>query len=268
MSGELPSRVALITGAAQGQGRACALALAREGMHIAAVDVAKTLDYPGYRMGSVEALDSLVDDCRKLGVEAHAFAVDVRDDRAVAEAVGATVAKLGRIDLLFNNAGICAYGLAHELTEETWDAMLDINLKGAWIVARHVIPHMIRQRAGVIINNSSIAGLRGMARLSHYAASKWGLVGLTKSWAIELAPHNVRVVSLHPTGVDTPMNDGLAAMEGATPREIAERSAGNLLDVPWIEAEDVAAAVVFLASDKARFITGSQFVVDAGLLTR
>lgn len=107
-----------------------------------------------------------------------------------------------------------------------------------------------------------------MARLSHYAASKWGLVGLTKSWAIELAPYNVRVVSIHPTGVNTPMNDGLAAMEGATPREIAERSAGNLLAAPWIEPEDVASAVVYLASDKARFITGSQFVLDAGLLTR
>ena len=122
--------------------------------------------------------------------------------------------------------------------------------------------------SGVIINNSSIAGLRGLARLSHYAASKWGLVGLTKSWALELAPYNVRVVSIHPTGVNTPMNDGLAALEGATPQQIAERSAGNLLPVPWIEPEDVAAAVVFLASDRARFITGSQFVLDAGLLSR
>ena len=96
--------------------------------------------------------------------------------------------------------------------------MLDINLKGAWIVARRVIPHMIARRSGVIINNSSVAGLRGMARLSHYAASKWGLVGLTKSWAIELAPHGIRVVSIHPTGVNTPMNDGLAALEGLTPQ--------------------------------------------------
>ena len=268
MSKDLASRVALITGAAHGQGRAAALALAREGMHVAAIDVAQTLGYPGYRMGSSEDLTSLVDECRRLGVEAHAFAADVRDDPAVADAVQTTIERLGRIDLLFNNAGICAYGMAHELTEDAWDTMLDINLKGAWIVARHVIPHMIRQKSGVIINNSSIAGMRGMARLSHYAASKWGLVGWTKSWAIVLSPHNVRVVSLHPTGVDTPMNDGLAAMEGATPRQIAERSAGNLLDVPWIDPEDVAAAVVFLASDKARFITGSQFVVDAGLLTR
>jgi NAD(P)-dependent dehydrogenase (short-subunit alcohol dehydrogenase family) len=210
----------------------------------------------------------LAEECRLLGVECLTFAADVRDDKAVSAAVHETVARLGRIDVLFNNAGICAYGLAHQLTEEAWDAMLDINLKGAWIVARRVIPHMIARRAGVILNNSSIAGLRGMARLSHYAASKWGLVGLTKSWALELAPYNIRVVSLHPTGVNTPMNDGLAALEGSTPQQIAERSAGNLLPVPWIEPEDVAAAVVYLASDKARFITGSQFVLDAGLLTR
>jgi NAD(P)-dependent dehydrogenase (short-subunit alcohol dehydrogenase family) len=135
-------------------------------------------------------------------------------------------------------------------------------------VARRVIPVMIRQGSGVIINNSSVAGLRGMNRLSHYAASKWGLTGLTKSWAIELAPHGIRVVSIHPTGVNTPMNDGLAALEGATPREIAERSAGNLLPVPWIEPEDVAEAVLYLASDRARYVTGAQFVIDAGLLSR
>jgi len=103
--------------------------------------------------------------------------------------------------------------------------MLDINLKGAWLVARRIIPIMIQQRSGVIINNASIASFRGMNRLSHYAASKWGLTGLTKSWAIELAPHNIRVVSIHPTGVNTPMNDGLAALEGKTPQEIAEASA-------------------------------------------
>src|SRR3712207_9504090 len=127
---------------------------------------------------------------------------------------------------------------------------------------------MIEARRGVIVNNSSIAGLRGMGRLSHYAASKWGLTGLTKSWAIELAPHGIRVVSLHPTGVNTPMNDGLAALEGKTPEEIAEASAGNLLPVPWIETEDVAEAVLYLASDRARFVTGAGLVLDAGLLTR
>ena len=235
---------------------------------IAALDVARQLPYPGYGLGSANDLESLAAECARLGVESLPLIADVRDDGAVTNGVKQTIAKFGRIDVLFNNAGICAYGLAHELTEEAWDAMLDINLKGAWLVARRVIPHMKDQKAGVIINNSSIAGLRGMARLSHYAASKWGLVGLTKSWAIELAAFNIRVVSIHPTGVNTPMNDGLAALEGATPQEIAERSAGNLLPVPWIEPSDVADAVVFLASDRARFITGSQFVIDAGLLSR
>jgi SDR family mycofactocin-dependent oxidoreductase len=265
---EFEEKVAFITGAAHGQGRATALALAKAGARIAAFDVAKPLAYPGYALGSEDDLRSLARECADAGSECLTLEGDVRDDEAVTRAVEATVAGFGRIDLLFNNAGICAYGLAHELTENEWDAMLDINLKGAWLVARRVIPVMIQQKAGVIINNSSIAGLRGMGRLSHYAASKFGLVGLTKSWAIELAPHGIRVVSIHPTGVNTPMNDGLAALEGLTPQEVGERSAGNLLPVPWIEPEDVAEAVLYLASDRARFVTGSQFVLDAGLLTQ
>jgi SDR family mycofactocin-dependent oxidoreductase len=265
---EFAGKVAFITGAAHGQGRATALALAREGARIGAFDIARPMSYPGYEMGTPTELKSLADACQQLGTECMTFAGDVRDDIAVTQAVEETTHRFGRIDILFNNAGICAYGLAHELTEEGWDAMLDINLKGAWLVARRVIPVMMRQGSGVIINNSSIAGLRGMGRLSHYAASKWGLTGLTKSWAIELAPHGIRVNSIHPTGVNTPMNDGLAALEGLTAQQIAERSAGNLLPVPWIEPDDVAQAVLYLASDRARFVTGSPLVIDAGLLTR
>ena len=261
-------QVAFITGAAHGQGRATALAFAREGARVAGYDIARALAYPGYSLGSSGELESLADAARQAGSEALTFEGDVRDDAAVTVAVDATVERFGRIDILFNNAGICAYGLAHELTEDAWDAMMDINAKGAWLVARRVIPVMIRQQRGVIINNSSIAGLRGMGRLSHYAASKWALTGLTKSWAIELAPYGIRVNSVHPTGVNTPMNDGLAMLEGLTPREVAERSAGNLLPVPWVEPEDVAAAVLFLASAEARYVTGAQFVVDAGLLSR
>ena len=266
--GEFAGKAAFITGAAHGQGRAAALALGREGASILAFDVARPLAYPGYAMGTSDDLERLAAECGAVGAACEIVAGDVRDDQAITAAVERAVSRFGRIDILFNNAGICAYGLAHELTEDAWDAMLDINLKGAWLVARRVIPVMIRQRSGVIINNSSVAGLRGMGRLSHYAASKWGLTGLTKSWALELAPHGIRVVSLHPTGVNTPMNDGLAELEGLTPRQIAERSAGNLLPVPWIEPEDVAQAVLYLASDRARFVTGAGLVLDAGLLTR
>ena len=268
MNNSLKDKVAFITGAAHGQGRATALALAKLGVSIIAFDVAKQLSYPNYTFGSADELLSLQKEVEALGVNYLGFEGDVRSDAAITHAVTESINRFKKIDILFNNAGICAYSLAHELTEEAWDSMIDINLKGAWLVGRRIIPQMIQQKSGVIINNSSIAGLRGMNRLSHYAASKWGLTGLTKSWAIELAPYNIRVISIHPTGVNTPMNDGLAAMEGATPQEIAERSAGNLLPVPWIEAEDVANAVVFLASDEARFITGSEFILDAGLLTR
>jgi SDR family mycofactocin-dependent oxidoreductase len=261
-------KAVFITGAAHGQGRAAALAFAREGAAVSAFDVARPLDYPAYSMGTGEELASLRSECEALGSTCLTFEGDVRDAAAVGAAVEETMARLGAVDVLFNNAGICAYGLTHELTEQAWDAVIDVNLKGTWIVAGKVIPHMIARRSGVIVNNCSVAGLRGMARLSHYAASKFGVMGLTKSWAIELAPHGVRVVAVCPTGVNTPMNDGLAALEGTTAREIGERSAGNLLPVPWVEPRDVAEAVLFLASDGARYVTGSAFPVDAGLLTR
>ncbi len=262
-------RVAFITGAAHGQGRAVALALAESGADIVAFDVAAKIEYPAYAQGSSAELDSLVAEVHALGRRALAFVGDVRDSAAIQQAVDAAIAEFGRIDVLFNNAGIVAYAAADEMTELEWDAMIDVNLKGPFLVARSVIPIMKAQRSGVIINNSSVMGLRGGNRLSHYVASKHGLTGLTKAWAIELAPWGIRVVSIHPTGVNTPMNDGLAELEGATAIEIAERSAGNLLPgVPWIEASDVAELVLYLASDRARYATGAQFTLDAGLLTR
>jgi NAD(P)-dependent dehydrogenase (short-subunit alcohol dehydrogenase family) len=265
---EFAGKTAFVTGAASGQGRAVALAFAEQGANVAAIDVAKKLPYPGYDSGTSDKLESLAAECRAHGVEVVARTADVRSDEQITKAVEETIQRFGRIDVLFNNAGIAAYASLTEMTEKAWDATIDINLKGAFLVARRVAPVMIAQKSGVIVNNSSVGGLRGMNRMSHYAASKFGMVGLTKSWAIELAPHGIRVVSIHPTGVNTAMNDGLAALEGTTPEAIAERSAGNLLPVPWIETDDVAEAVLFLASDRARFVTGSQFVLDAGLLTR
>ena len=265
---EFDNKTVLITGAAKGQGKAVALAFAREGANIIGFDLGAPIPYPAYNNSSSTELEKLKQEVEALGAKAVVVSGDIRSAQDVEKGVKAGIGAFGRIDVLFNNAGISAYGMAHELLESEWDAMIDINLKGAWLAAKYVIPHMIQQKSGVIINNSSVAGLRGMNRLSHYAASKWGLVGLTKSWAIELAPHGVRVLSIHPTGVNTPMNDGLAFLEGSTPQEIAERSAGNLLPVPWVEPEDVAEAVLFLASERSRYATGSQYVLDAGLLTR
>ena len=265
--GEFSGKVAFITGAAHGQGRAAALAFAKEGADIAAFDVAKKIEYPAYEFGTSDELKSLKEEIEALGGRCVICAGDVRDDEAVTRAVNETIKEFGKIDILFNNAGICAYAEVDKMTDEEWNAMIDINLKGPFMVTRRISPYMMKAKSGVIINNSSVMGLRGGNRLSHYTASKWGLTGLTKAWAIELSPYNIRVLSIHPTAVNTPMNDGLAAIEGKTPEEEAGASAGNLIDTPWLESEDVANLVLFLASDKARFATGAQYVLDAGLLT-
>lgn len=267
-SAGLTGRVALVTGAAHGQGRAIALALAADGADILALDIGAQLAYPSYPQGTTDELESLVAEVKRLGRRAIPAVADVRAAAAVQRAVDAGVAALGSIDILVNNAGIIGYAALEEMTDDEWGSVIGVNLTGAFVVARAAVPHLKSSGHGVIVNNSSVMGLRGGNRLSHYVASKHGLVGLTKAWAIELAPFGVRVVSIHPTGVDTPMNDGLAAMEGATPEEIAERSAGNLLPVPWIETSDVAELVRYLVSDRARYATGAQFVLDAGLLTR
>ena len=268
MAGEFVNKTIFITGAAKGQGKAVALAFASEGANIAAFDLGEKIPYPAYNRSSNEDLEKLKAEVEAIGAKILIYAGDVRKAEDVREAVERTVSEFGGIDILFSNAGIAAYGYSWELTEEQWDTLIEVNLKGGFLVSKYVIPHLIEKKSGVIIYNSSVGGLRGFGRMSHYAASKHGLVGLTKSQAIELAPYGIRVVSLHPTGVNTPMNDGLAELEGTTPVEIAERSAGNLLKTPWIETEDVVEAVKFIASDRARYMTGSQFVLDAGLLTR
>jgi NAD(P)-dependent dehydrogenase (short-subunit alcohol dehydrogenase family) len=268
MTHDFSGKTAFITGAAHGQGRAVALAFARAGAAVAGFDIARTLAYPGYALGSISDLEILRNEIAAFGGRFLPFIGDVRDEEAVAQAIDETVAAFGGLDIVFGNAGVAAYGLVTELTEAQWDTVLDINLKGNFLVAKHATPYLVARGGGVIIFNSSVAGLRGFGRMAHYSASKWGLVGLAKSLAIEGAKAGVRVVTLHPTGVDTPLNDGLAELEGSTPREIAERSAGNLLATPWVTVDDVAASVLFLASDEARYITGSALTVDAGLLTR
>lgn len=268
MSKQFEGKTVFITGAANGQGKGVAKAFAREGANIIAFDLGERIEYPAYNRTSNKDLETLKEEILKIGAKIEIFAGDVRNASDLQYATEKGFEAFGSIDILFSNAGICAYGYSHELTEHEWDAMIDINLKGSWLSSKYVIPYMIAQKQGVIIYNSSVAGLRGMNRISHYAASKHALVGLAKSQAIENAQNGIRVLTIHPTGVNTPMNDGLAELEGATPQEIAERSAGNLISVPWLEVEDVADSVLFLASEKARYITGSQYILDAGLLTR
>ena len=185
---DFENKVAFITGAAHGQGRATALALAKEGADIVAFDVAKKIEYPAYSFGTSDELKSLKEEVEALGRRCLIAAGDVRDDKSVTDAVDRAIAEFGKIDILFNNAGICAYATVDKMTDEEWDAMIDINLKGPFIVTRRVVPHMMEAKSGVIINNSSVMGLRGGNRLSHYTASKWGLTGLTKRGLSSLHP--------------------------------------------------------------------------------
>lgn len=185
---DFENKVAFITGAAHGQGRATALALAKEGADIVAFDVAKKIEYPAYSFGTSDELKSLKEEVEALGRRCLIAAGDVRDDKSVTDAVDRAIAEFGKIDILFNNAGICAYATVDKMTDEEWDAMIDINLKGPFIVTRRVVPHMMEAKSGVIINNSSVMGLRGGNRLSHYTASKWGLTGLTKAGLSSLHP--------------------------------------------------------------------------------
>lgn len=173
---EFEGKVAFITGAAHGQGRATALALAKEGAKIVGFDVAKKIEYPDYEFGTSDELKTLKQEVEDRGSEALIFAGDVRDDDAIQRAVDGTIETFGAIDILFNNAGICAYAEVDKMTNEEWDSMIGINLTGPMKVTRAVVPHMKKAKSGVIINNSSVMGLRGGRRLSHYTASKLSLI--------------------------------------------------------------------------------------------
>jgi (+)-trans-carveol dehydrogenase len=198
---------------------------------------------------------------------------DVRDYEATKTAVDAGVAELGRLDIVSANAGIATAGPSHELSAEAWREMIDINLNGVYYTCKAAIPHIIAGgRGGSMILTSSTAGIKGFLNLSHYAAAKHGIIGLMKSLANELAPHSIRVNTVNPTTVDTIMVDNQEIrslwrpdLEMPTREDVAEGFMDmNALPVPWIEVSDVTNAVLFLASDEARYITGVVLPVDAG----
>lgn len=265
---EFAGKTIVISGAAKGQGRAVALGFAAEGANIIALDLGSPLPYPAYSRAESDDLQQLATEIRAAGGRCVTGTADVRIQSQVDQVIDRGVKEFGGVDIVFANAGVAAYGSSTELTDEQWKTVIDINLTGAWHLSKATIPHLRKRKEGVIIYNSSIAGLRGLARMPHYAASKHALVGLAKSQALELAPANIRVMTLHPTGVNTPMNDGLAELEGKSAEEVAEASASNLLPVPWIEPEDVVEAVKYLAGRSGRYLTGSGLILDAGLLTR
>jgi (+)-trans-carveol dehydrogenase len=271
--GRVQGRVALVTGAGRGQGRSHAVRLAEEGADIIAVDICADVEGIRYSMATPEDLAQtakLVEDCDRRVVTAVA---DVRDYGRLKAAVDQGVATLGRLDIVAANAGVTSYYPSWKLPEEGWDAVVNTNLKGVWHTCKAAIPHLIDGgRGGAIIITSSTAGLRGIANLAHYSAAKTGLVGLMRTMAGELAPYNIRVNTVHPTAVDTDMVHNKATYDLFIP-EPADRNrdgvagpmqALNMLPIPWVDPRDISNAVLFLASDEGRYITGARLPVDAG----
>jgi SDR family mycofactocin-dependent oxidoreductase len=279
MTGKLEGKVAFITGAARGQGRSHAITLAGEGADIIAVDICAQIGSVPYQMATPEDLAQTVKEVEALDRHIVATVADVRDYDALKEALDDGVAQLGRLDIVSANAGIFSFGRAEELAEQTWRDMIDVNLTGEWHAAKAAIPHLrAGGRGGSIILTSSLAGLKGQQNLAHYVSAKHGLVGLMRTLALELAPDMIRVNSVHPTSVDTDMIQNSATYElfGADlpvdqrTREVlgSRFQELNALPIPWVEPVDISNAVLWLASDESRYVTGVTLPIDAGSLIK
>ena len=250
MPGSLENKVALVTGAASGIGRASSLILAREGAKMVVSDIDAS--------GAEETL-SLIKERGGDGVFVHA---DVSKSNDVQELISRAVSTYGRLDCAYNNAGIEGYmsGRLHEYPEETWDRLVDINIKGVWLCLKYEIPQMLEQGGGAIVNTASVAGLVGSRRLSAYVASKHAVVGLTKAAALEYAQDGIRVNAVCPGTIDTPMMDRLIA-GWKTDEDMNTRQPIGRMGTP----AEVAETVAWLCSDAASLVTGIAMAVDGGL---
>jgi (+)-trans-carveol dehydrogenase/(-)-trans-carveol dehydrogenase len=278
MAGRVAGKVAFITGAARGQGRSHAIRLAQEGADIIAVDICE--DVPGIPYaGATEAdLAETVKQVEALDRRIVAAKADVRDYAGLKAVLDDGIAQLGRLDIVSANAGIGTAPVpSWEIDESVWQTMLDINLTGVWHTTKAAIPHLIEGgHGGSIILTSSAAGLQAYENISHYVSAKHGVVGLMRTLALELAPHFIRVNSIHPTQVDTPMIQNEATwrlfrpdLEHPTQADFAPASqAMNALPIPWVDPVDISNAVLFLASDESRYVTGVALPVDAGAVIK
>jgi (+)-trans-carveol dehydrogenase len=272
MTGRVEGKVAFITGAARGQGRSHAITLAREGADIIAVDIAAQIASVPYPMATPEDLAQTVKEVEATGRRIVATVADVRDYDALKQALDDGVAQLGRLDIVSANAGIVSYDQAEDLAEQTWQDVIDVNLTGEWHAAKAAIPHLRAAGGGSMILTSSDAGLKPLQNLAHYVAAKHGVIGLMRTLALELAPDFIRVNALAPTTVDTPMVMNEATyrlfrpdLDNPTAKDMAEASrATNVLPIAWVEPVEISNALLFLASDEARYITGVALPVDAG----
>ncbi|MGH2967487.1 MAG: mycofactocin-coupled SDR family oxidoreductase [Solirubrobacteraceae bacterium] len=273
--GRLDGKVALITGAARGQGRSHAVGLAREGADIIAVDLCAQIDTVMYPMATPEDLEETTRLVEEEDRRIFARVADVRDQAALGAVVRDGVAELGGLDIVLANAGIWAVHLDEPtdtaVRQKIWQDTISTNLTGAWNTIEVAAPIMIDAgRGGAIVITASTQGLKGAANndisLTAYTASKHGVVGLMRASAIDLAPHSIRVNSVHPTGVVTPMIDNEVVPAYAEKHKRFAEITANLLPVPALDPEDITNAVLYLVTDTGRYVTGVALPVDAGYL--
>ena len=274
--GRLDGKVAFITGGARGQGRSHAVRLATEGADIIAIDLCRQIDTVPYPMAESRDLLDTVEQVKERGRRVFAAEVDVRDLTGLQNAVNAGVAELGRLDIVVANAGtLNDTAPLWELSEQQFQDQIDVNLTGVWKTIKATVPILLQQnQGGAVILISSISGLTVELNVGHYAASKHGVNGLMRTLSGELAPYGIRVNSVNPTNVNTLMIDNprynrlfAGGKEGATQADALDAlTAMHALPVPFLDPIDVSNAVVYLASDDGRFVTGTAHVIDAGAL--
>ena len=279
MAGRVEGKVAFITGAARGQGRSHAVRLAQEGADIIAVDVCKRIssneDIPAPTPDDLAETADLIKNLDRRIVTAE---VDVRDYDALKAAVDSGVEQLGKLDIIVANAGIGNGGQTLDFTSEAdWTDMIDVNLSGVWKTVKAAVPHLIAGgKGGSIILTSSVGGLKAYPHTGHYIAAKHGVVGLMRTFAVELGHHFIRVNSVHPTNVNTPlfMNEGTMKLfrpdlENPGPDDMAVvAQMMHVLPIGWVEPVDISNAVLFLASDESRYVTGLPMTIDAGSMLK
>jgi SDR family mycofactocin-dependent oxidoreductase len=270
--GAFDTKVALVTGAARGQGRSHALRLASEGAAVVVCDLGADIDTVPYGLASASDLAETVTQIEQAGGRALARHVDVRSREDLDAAVEAGIGEFGQLDIAVANAGIAGISPIAEMTDVQWHNMIDVNLSGVFKTLRAVTPHMVERGYGRMVATSSVVGRQGAPNIGHYVAAKWGVIGLVKSLAIEVAEHGVTVNAVCPTSVDTPMIQNEAFRQlflpdkpDYTPADVQQAyTALNPIPIPWLQPEDVTDAVAFLASDEARYVTGEALAVALG----
>jgi SDR family mycofactocin-dependent oxidoreductase len=277
VSGRFQGRSVLITGGSRGQGRNHAVRFAREGADVAFVDVVSgSIETVPYPVSGAEEMAETVDLIEAEGRRALAIEADVRSLEQMSAAAERVVAEFGRIDVLVANAGICTFGELASMDAETWRTMIDVNLTGAFNAVRAAVPNMLENGYGRVIATSSMAGRAGWENIGHYAAAKWGLIGMLKSLALEVAPRGITANVVCPSSVNTPMMHNDASyrlfrpdLENPTREDaLPAFQSVNVIPVPYAETDDVSDAVLFLAGDRAKYITGTTLSPATGVNAR